>query len=161
MSLFKEKRILCSFLVGIALWLTLPFTSPTTRNIRGFEYENGHFRVASFYKHPNPPMVDSKVFQQLVWRHKTFTIFWLSFWGSRSGEYGLFRVEPRGRSRKEFFVPVTIDEASKLAAEVNVSISATPPISNWSLYYGWLVLVPFGLILYWDRDFYVRLKRLM
>lgn len=166
MNIVGGKITIFLSIVGLCLWITLPLASGATLNAKLFQMGYGYAPVASLRSHPNPPKDDTRPYTQLVWRHGSFTVLWLPFWGTKSGEYGLYRSyrtreysvirqETRRKTRIRF-APLSFDEASKLANEVGVSITPEPPISTWSLYFGWVVLCPFGLLLLLDRGFYRR-----
>lgn len=158
MQLFEEKKILYTFVVALLLWVLLPLTTQTTRNTSFLQFGSGYAPVANFYNHPNPPKIRSREYKQVVWRHERYAFFWLPFSGNKAGEYGLLHVY-RGRSSlpRFRFLPLTFEQAGKIAAEVNVKLEPEFLVSSWSLYFGWLVLLPFALIFYWDRRFYSKL----
>lgn len=164
MKLFKETKIIYAFAAALFLWALLPATTRTAVNTSWLEIM-GYAPIASFSKHPSPPKIGRRTFKKLVWRHERYAILWLPLWGRKMGEYGLYKTEHvrrfgigRGRWHK-IFIPLTLDEAQKYAAMVNVKLYDKPPISYWSLFFGWLVFVPFAFIYYWDRRFYGNLRK--
>lgn len=167
MRIFDDKRVLLCLIVGFGLWVTLPFLSRSTLNTELYQLPYGYVTAAKLNKHPNPPTIGSDIFKKVVWRHNSISVLWLPFWGTKAGEYGLYRSERtreynviRGNSRRSdivHFVPLNFEDAKNLAAEVIVTLQPEPPIAYWSLYYGWLVLLPFCLIFYFNPNFYRKL----
>lgn len=158
MKLFKEHRILYTFICAISLWLILPLTTKTTGNANFIYASHGYTQIANFNKHHAPPKVGFDIYKQIVWKHERYSFFWLPFWGSKDGQFGLYTLIRSGKANLVSFVPLRREQAQKLAAQVNVKIENGSPVTYWSLYFGWLVLLPFALILFWDPGFYKWLK---
>lgn len=160
MKLFSEKRILYVFTFAISFWLILPLTTKTTGNARFFYASKGYTPVANFRKYHAPPKIRGKIYKQIVWKHERYSLFWLPFWGSTSGEHGFYKYQ-RGNKRrfsKVFFIPLTHNQAQKYASLINVKLENGSPVSYWSLFFGWLIIIPFALIFYWDPRFYKKLS---
>ena len=160
MKLFSEKRILYTFICAISLWCVLPLTTKTTGNASFIYTKYGYTQIANFRNHHAPPKIRFRTYKQIVWKHSRYSFFWLPFWGSTSGEYGLYRYERKRRSSRVYFIPLSYAQAQKFAARINVKLENDSPVSYWSLYFGWLVLLPLAIIFYWDPYFYKKLWKL-
>lgn len=153
------KKEISLYILGLVvfLWVILPVTTQTTAYTRYLQIGKGYTPVADFRLHPNPPEIDGKIYPNLVWYHARYSVLWLPFAGSKKGQYGLYKRTTAGRGRNRYvshsksFKSVSVEEARELAATVNVKLPAGSPVSYWSLYFGWIVLLPFGFLLVTDR----------
>ncbi|MEP3232188.1 MAG: hypothetical protein ABJO30_05120 [Hyphomicrobiales bacterium] len=153
------KKEYSFYILGLVvfLWVILPVTAQTTAYTSYLQLGRGYTPVADFRAHPNPPEIEGKTYFSLVWYHERYSFFWLPFAGSKKGQYGLYKrtTAQGGRKRRvshlKSFKGISVEKARELAATVNVKLPAGSPVSYWSLYFGWIVFLPFGFLLVTDR----------
>ncbi|MEP1444071.1 MAG: hypothetical protein ABJK39_13765 [Hyphomicrobiales bacterium] len=153
----KKERSFYILGLVVFLWVILPVTTQTTAYTGYLQIGRGYTPVADFRVHPNPPEIEGKTYFNLVWHHERYSVLWLPFAGSKKGQYGLYKRTTVGTGKRrrvshsKSFKSVSVEKARELAATVNVKLPAGSPVSDWSLYFGWIVFLPFGFLLVTDR----------
>ncbi len=160
-TLLKDVKVTSTIVISFVFWIVFAATSDLSRNAGLFQLGNSYAPVVSFHNLDVPPKMGRHPAEQLVWKHERHAILLLPFYGSKSGQYGLYRTEYRRfrswRRLYGYFLPLSFEQAQKYAAMVNVRLSRSFPVTYWSLSFGWLVILPFALVLVWDKNFYRKL----
>ncbi len=75
---------------------------------------------------------------KLGWKHERTSLYWMPVWGTTQGNYVIYTEAGDGwRS-----IPVPPEMLSELNKELNLNLTQEPPISIFSLFWGWLVYGP-------------------
>lgn len=88
----------------------------------------------------------------LVWKHKRYSFMYVPFGGSTKGHYSLYQYRnPLGGLH--YNREISLKKAQSLASTMNITIPTnTPPISFFSLYWGWILAFGLGALIYWENN---------